>query len=415
MLQLSVNLPELRDMAKKIPQMGTTGLMELMKLDIKSQATDFINGLMDCEFELFLGRDKYERISGVQISDRHLRNGHYQRTFAVKGLGRLNVKVPRDRQGKYQTKVLEPYKRNEASIEEDVAILYLLGQSTRSLSLISERLLGTKISAGKVSECSGRLIESVEKWRSRPLTESFKYLYLDGTNFSMRIDKKIVKVCVLVVIGVDENGIKQVIALQAGDKESAGTWRQLFKDLKARGLDKRAVKLGIMDGLPGLEKVFKEEFSEAKIQRCQVHVARNVISKVPRNMKEKVADDMRSVFYADTKKKALLFFEEFKRKYEKDVPSAVKCLESSLHSTLCYLSFPKDEWISLRTTNPIERLNKEFKRRTKSMEIVAGEASCYNLLAVISLRMEVYWKRHPITFQKSLPWFKSKNEFTQEI
>ncbi|PIR35756.1 MAG: IS256 family transposase [Bdellovibrio sp. CG11_big_fil_rev_8_21_14_0_20_39_38] len=407
MLQLSVNLPELREMAKNIPQLGANGVMDLMKLDIKSQATDFINGLMECEFELFLGRDKYERVSGLQISDRILRNGHYQRTFAVKGLGRLNVKVPRDRKGKYQTKVLEPYKRNEASIEEDVAVLYLLGQSTRSLSLISERLLGTKISASKVSECSGRLIESVEKWRSRPLTASFKYLYLDGTNFSMRIDKKIIKVCVLVVIGVDENGVKQVIALQAGDKESAGTWRQLFKDLKVRGLDKRGVKLGIMDGLPGLEKVFREEFPEAKVQRCQVHVARNVMSKVPHNMRQKVADDMRSVFYSDTKKKSLIFFDEFKMKYEKDIPSAVKCLESSLDSTLCYLSFPKEEWISLRTTNPIERLNKEFKRRTKSMEIVAGEASCYNLLAVISLRMEVYWKRHPITFQKSLPWFKS--------
>ena len=415
MLQLSVNLPELREMAKNIPQLGANGVMDLMKLDIKSQATEFINGLMDCEFELFLGRDKYERISGLEISERHLRNGHYQRTFAVKGLGRLNVKVPRDRQGNYQTKVLEPYKRNEASLEEDVAILYLLGQSTRSLALISERLLGTKISAGKVSECSGRLIESVEKWRSRPIVENFKYLYLDGTNFSMRIDQKIVKVCVLVVIGVDENGVKQVIALQAGDKESAGTWRQLFKDLKVRGLNRHAIKLGIMDGLPGLEKVFKEEFSEAKVQRCQVHVARNILCKVPQNMKQKVADDLRSVFYAESKKKALLFFEDFKRTYEKEIPSAVKCLEGSLDSTLCYLAFPKEEWLSLRTTNPIERLNKEFKRRTKSMEIVAGEASCYNLLAVISLRMEVYWKRHPITFQKSLPWFKSKNEFTQEI
>ena len=307
---------------------------------------------------------------------------------------------------KYRTKVLEPYKRNEASLEEDIAILYLLGQSTRSLSLISERLLGTKISASKVSECSGRLIESVEKWRTRPLTEPFKYLYLDGTNFSMRIEQKIVKVCVLVVIGVDENGMKQVLALQAGDKESAGTWRQLFKDLKARGLSKDAVKLGIMDGLPGLEKVFAEEFSSAKIQRCQVHVARNIMSKVPHGMKEKVADDIRSVFYASSKTKALEFFTEFKKKYEKDVPSAVKCLESSLESTLCYLAFPQDEWLSLRTTNPIERLNKEFKRRTKSMEIVAGEASCYNLLAVISLRMEIYWRKHPITFQKSLPWFK---------
>jgi putative transposase len=406
MLQLSVNLPELREMAKNIPQMGTNGFLELMKMDIKSQATDFINGLMDCEFELFLGREKYERISGVEISERHLRNGHYQRTFAVKGLGRLNVKVPRDRQGKYQTKVLEPYRRNEASIEEDVAVLYLLGQSTRSLALISERLLGTKISASKVSECSNRLIESVEKWRSRPLTETFKYLYLDGTYFPMRIDKKIVKVCVLVVIGVDEFGIKQVVALQAGDKESAGTWRQLFKDLKARGLNKEAVKLGIMDGLPGLEKVFKEEFPEAKIQRCQVHVARNVLCKVPQNIKQKVADDIRSIFYASTKDKSMEFFAEFKRQYEKDIPSAVKCLEGSLEATLCYLSFPKEEWVSLRTTNPIERLNKEFKRRTKSMEIVAGEASCYNLLAVISLRMEVYWKRYPITFQKSLPWFK---------
>ena len=344
MLQLSVNLPELRQMAKNIPQLGANGVMDLMKLDIKSQATDFINGLMDCEFELFLGRDKYERVSGVEISERHLRNGHYQRTFAVKGLGRLNVKVPRDRQGKYQTKVLEPYKRNEASIEEDVAVLYLLGQSTRSLSLISERLLGTKISAGKVSECSGRLIESVEKWRSRPLTEKFKYLYLDGTNFSMRIDKKIVKVCVLVVIGVDENGVKQVLALQAGDKESAGTWRQLFKDLKVRGLNKQDVQLGIMDGLPGLEKVFKEEFPEAKVQRCQVHVARNILCKVPQNMKQKVADDLRSVFYAESKKKALSFFEDFKRNYEKEIPSAVKCLEGSLESTLCYLSFPEEEW-----------------------------------------------------------------------
>jgi putative transposase len=406
MLQLNVNLPELRDMAKKIPTMGSAGLMELMKLDIKSQATDFINGLMDCEFELFLGRNKYERVSGIEISERHLRNGHYQRAFAVKGLGRLTVKVPRDRGGKYQTKVIEPYKRNEASLEEDIAILYLLGQSTRSLSLISERLLGTKISASKVSECSGRLIESVEKWRTRPITEPFKYLYLDGTNFAMRIEQKIVKVCVLVVIGVDENGMKQVLALQAGDKESAGTWRQLFKDLKARGLNKDAVKLGIMDGLPGLEKVFTEEFSSAKIQRCQVHVARNIMSKVPHGLKEKVADDIRSVFYASSKTKALEFFAEFKKKYEKDVPSAVKCLESSLESTLSYLAFPQEEWLSLRTTNPIERLNKEFKRRTKSMEIVAGEASCYNLLAVISLRMEIYWRKHPITFQKSLPWFK---------
>ena len=208
------------------------------------------------------------------------------------------------------------------------------------------------------------------------------------------------------VIGVDEKGVKHVLALQAGDKESASNWRELFKDLKARGLNKKLIKLGIMDGLPGLEKVFIEEFPEAKVQRCQVHVARNVLCKVPHKMKQEVSDGIRSIFYASSKKKALGFFEEFKNKYTKDHISAVKCLESSIDSTLRHFDFPDDEWLAIRTTNPIERLNKEFKRRTKSMEIVAGERSCYNLLGVISLRMELYWKRHPITFQKSLPWFE---------
>ena len=192
-----------------------------------------------------------------------------------------------------------------------------------------------------------------------------------------------------------------------------GTWRQVFKDLKSRGLNKDKVQLGIMDGLPGLEKTFLEEFSSAKVQRCQVHVARNVLCKVPRKIKQEVADDVRSIFYSASKNKAQNFFKEFKSKWESEIPSAVKCVETSLESTLRYLEFPEDEWVALRTTNPIERLNKEFKRRTKTMEIVAGESSCYNLLAVISLRMEVYWQKHPITFQTSLPWFKSREEFTQ--
>jgi putative transposase len=413
MLQLNVNLPELRELAKKIPEMGSAALLDLMKIDIKSKASDFINELMNYELELFLGREKYERHQGLQFTQRHLRNGHYQRTFSIKGFGKLNLRIPRDRKGYFKTKALEPYKRNEANLEEDLALMYLMGQSTRGVSLISERLLGTKISASKVSECSGRLIEAVEKWRLRPITEKFKYLYLDGTNFSMRIDEKVTKVCVLVVIGVDISGVKQVLSIQSGDKESASCWRVLFKELKQRGLDKNLIQLGIMDGLPGLEKVFREEFPKGKVQRCQVHVAKNVMTKVSRNLRQEVADEVRSIFYAKSKNKALTFFRDFKLKFSREIPSAVKCLESSLESTLCYLSFPEDEWISLRTTNPIERLNKEFKRRTNSMEIVAGESSCYNLLAVISLRMEMYWKNHPINFQKSLPWFNTEKEFTQ--
>jgi putative transposase len=404
MLQLSVNVTELKEFAKQLPDLKQ-GLFPLMRLDLKQTATDFLNDLLEAEFSLFLGRDRYQR-DAVEVSSRVLRNGHYQRSFAVKGLGKLLIKVPRDRNGKFKTKALEPYKRMEASLEEDLAMMYLMGLSTRCLSLISKRLLGTKVSHQKVSECAGRIAESVESWRTRPITEVFKYLYLDGTNFSMRIDGSVEKVNVLVVIGVTDSGHKQVIALQAGDKESAPNWRELFKDLKARGLEAEKIQLGIMDGLPGLEKVFLEEFKKSKIQRCQVHVARNILSKVPHKMKQKIADEVRSVFYASSEEKAKEFFTNFKSKYDSEIPSAVKCLEASLNETLTYLKFPKEEWKALRTTNPIERLNKEFKRRTKPMEIVAGEKSCYNLLAVICLKMELYWKRHPITLERALPWIK---------
>lgn len=413
MLELKINAPELRDYVKSIPKIKEQ-IFDLMRMDVKEVATDFINGIMDAEFELFIGREKHVRQTFISFTERNYRNGHYHRSFMVKGLGKLSIKVPRDRIGAYQTGVLDKYQRTETALKEDVAIIYLMGVSTRSLSLISKRLLGDKISHSQVSQCASSLCESVEKWRCRPIDEEIKYLYLDGTNFKMRIDGSIELVTVLVAIGVTESGHKKVLALQAGDKESATSWRELFKDLKARGLDKNKIQLGIMDGLPGLEKVFIEEFPKAKVQRCQVHVARNVICKVPRKLKQEVADDMRSIFYCKTRVKADSFMKEFKVKWNKDIPSAVKCLESSIDSTLRYLEFPEDEWIALRTTNPIERLNKEFKRRTKSMEIVAGEASCYNLLAVISLRMEVYWKKYPLSFKHALPWFKEQREFTQD-
>jgi putative transposase len=233
----------------------------------------------------------------------------------------------------------------------------------------------------------------------------------------MRIDGSIERVPVLVVIGVTERGQRMVLALQAGDKESASCWRELFKDLKRRRLDGNKVTLGIMDGLPGLEKVFKEEFPKAKVQRCQIHVTRNVLAKVPRKLKKVIADDVRSIFYASSKNKALKFFKQFEEKWEKDLPSAVKCLKNSLEATLTYLNFPEEEWISLRTTNVIERLNKEFKRRTKPMEILAGERSCYTLLAFICLKMELHWRSNPVgKVAYNLPFFKklAEKNFTQK-
>jgi putative transposase len=183
--------------------------------------------------------------------------------------------------------------------------MYLTGISTRTLSLLSTKLIGRSLSPTEVSNATTELKQAVEKWRVRDLSrEKIKYFFIDGVNFRMRIAGSIGLVPVLVAIGVREDGTKLVLSLQSGDKESASAWREFFKDLKKRGLDRSLVQLGIMDGLTGLEKVFQEEFSHAKIQRCQVHVARNVLAKVPKNIKQAVADDLRSIFYASSRKKA---------------------------------------------------------------------------------------------------------------
>ena len=344
------------------------------------------------------------------------RNGSYDRNYTLKGIGKVAVRVPRDRNGDFETQVIPRSKQYEDALREDLCVMFLSGVSTRTLSLISEKLIGRKICATEVSKASSQLAEAVEAWRQRDLSvEPIKYLYMDGTLFSMRIDGTIEKVPVLVVIGVTETGHRTVLGLQSGDKESATSWREMFKDLKKRGLDASRVQLGIMDGLPGLERVFTEEFTKAKVQRCQIHVARNVLAKVPKKLKKNVADQVRSIFYASSKSKAIEFFESFKAMREKDLPSAVKCLENSLNSCLTYLQFPQEEWVCLRTTNVIERVNKEFKRRTKPMEILAGERSCYTLLTFVCLKMELHWRSKPIgKVAANLPFMKemAENNFT---
>ena len=406
-MNIEITVPEAMELFKSI-QASPEQLFEMMRLDIQQIAGDYLSALLDKERDIFLGRDKYERMEGPS----NHRNGYYPRKYTLKGIGEVDVSVPRDRNGEFEQHILPRRKQYEDAVAQDLSIMFLAGISTRSLSMISNHLIGRAISHAEISNTNRELTESVEKWRTRDLGQfPMKYLYIDGVNFDMRMAGSIEKVSVLVVIGVTENGNKMVIAMQAGDKESASSWREVFRDLKSRNLDGTKIKLGIMDGLSGLEKVFVEEFPESKTQRCQVHVARNVLAKVPKKLKELVADDVRSIFYASTKKKALELSDVFKTKWDKDLPSAVKTLEQSLESCLMYLQFPEDEWLSLRTSNVIERLNKEFKRRTRSMEILAGENSCYRLLAFISLRMELHWRSNPVgKVRKNLPCFK---EFTQ--
>lgn len=412
-MKVEISVPEVVSIFKEI-QGQPERIFEMIRVEIRDNVGQYLSKLMDLERTRFLEREWYEHGQG----DVNHRNGSYPRNFTMKGIGEVQVEVPRDRKGEFKTRVIPRSKRYEDELRQDLSVMFLTGVSTRTLSMISTRLIGCKISPTEVSNANKELIDAVEKWRTRDLSaEKIKYLFLDGVNFDMRIDGSIEKVPVLVAIGVTETGQKLVLGFQAGDKESAPTWREFFKDLKKRGLDGSKMILGVMDGLPGLEKVFKEEFPKAKVQRCQVHVARNVLAKVPKKLKKAVADDMRSIFYASSKSKAMEFFDIFKDRWQPDLPSAVKCLENSLEACLTFFICPEEEWISLRTTNIIERLNKEFKRRTKPMEILAGENACYTLLAFICLKMELHWRSNPIgKVRRNLPFLKELEDkkFTQK-
>jgi putative transposase len=412
-MKMEISVAEVHELINEIRQQPNDSLFDMIRANIQETVGQYISELMETELTGFLGRDRYERAEG----ESNHRNGSYGRKFAIKGIGQVGVKVPRDRKGEFTTQVLPRSKQYEDALREDLCAMFLSGVSTRTLALMSERLIGRRISPMEVSNASRELCDAVESWRERDLgSEPFKYMYIDGTLFSVRVHGSVEKLPVLVVIGVTEEGYRTVLAVQSGDKESATTWRELFKDIKRRGLDTGRIVLGIMDGLPGLEKVFLEEFPNAKVQRCQIHVSRNVLAKVPRKLKKTIADEVRSIFYASSRKKALEFFDQFKSRWQKELPSAVKCLENSLESCLTYLQFPEEEWICLRTTNVIERVNKEFKRRIKPMEIVAGERSCYTLLSFICLKMELRWRSKPIgNVAVNLPFFKrlAENNFTQ--
>jgi len=411
-MRLNISVPEVITIFNEI-QKQPEKLFTMIRAEIRNSVGKYLTELMNTEMTHFLGRAPYERIDG-KINHR---NGSYGRKFTLKDIGQVEVNVPRDRKGEYKTRIIPRSIQYEDELRQDLSLMFLTGISTRTLGMMSKRLIGRKISAGEISNANKSLIDAVEKWRNRDLSEeSIKYFFVDGVCFHMRIGGSIETVPVLAAIGVKDTGHRLVLGLQSGDKESASNWREFFKDLKKRNLEGHKIELGIMDGLPGLEKVFKEEFPKAKVQRCQVHVARNVLAKVPKKLKKTVADDVRSIFYASSKIKAMEFFSQFKQRWEKDLPSAVKSLERSIESCLTFFNFPEEEWISLRTTNIIERLNKEFKRRTRPMEIVAGEHACYTLLAFICIKMEMHWRSNPIgKVRKNLPFFKKfePENFTQ--
>ena len=341
---------------------------------------------MKAEIELFLGQPD---------ETGNKKNGYVSRSFGIKGIGQLKLRVPRDRAGRFSTNVIPANRHYDEETEKDLAMLNLAGLSSRMLAQLSSQLLGIRVSAQEVSNALHTIIPAAKAFLTRPLGDrKWMYLYVDGTNFRVR-RSTVAKEPTLVVLGVDETGRKSVLSMVQGDKDNRRAWESVFAELKERGLDGSDVKLGIMDGLPGLADAFVNAFPTAGAARCWVHKARNVFPRVPHRYQAAFKADWDKVAYANGLDAARAQFEALKARWAKDAGDAVECMERDLDALLIHYAFPQEHWHALRTTNPIERINKEFKRRSKSMEVV-GPGGLKALLAFTALRLEWGWAIQPI-------------------
>lgn len=389
LMKLVIKVKDVVSLAKRFEESPVAAMREVVE-EMQQGFKAVLEKTMEAEIALFLGGPE---------GHENKRNGYLSRTFAIKGVGAISLRVPRDRKGKFISKVVPPRRRYDEAIERDLALLNLAGLSTRMLSLLSKNLLGIKVSAQEVSNALHKIIPAAKAFLERPLdNRKFKYLYVDGTNFKVRRTTVDIEPT-LVVLGVDETDRKSVLAMVQGDKDSKGAWEMVFAELKERGLDASAVQLGLMDGLPGLDAAFRDAFPRARVARCWVHKSRNVFPRVPKRYQAQFKPDWDAVQYADNKAAATTAFNHLKDRWHRLCGDAVACMEKDLGALLMHYEFPQEHWDALRTTNPIERVNKEFKRRSKSMEVVSAEG-LKGLLAFTAMRLEYGWQTTPITSRK---------------
>lgn len=389
LMEVVVKVRDVVDLAKRFEESPGDAMREVVA-SVHQGFKATLERVMDAEIALFLGSE---------AGKGNKRNGYVSRSFAFKGLGVVELRVPRDRKGEFVSKVVPPRARYDEALEKDLALLHLAGLSTRTLSLLSKSLLGMKVSPQEVSNALHKIVPAAKAFMERSLADRrFKYLYLDGTNFKVRRSTVELEPT-LVVVGVDETDRKSVLAMLQGNKESRTSWEMVFSELKSRGLDSSAVQLGIMDGLPGLATAFEGAFPGARAARCWVHKGRNVLPRVPRRYEAAFKSDWDAIQYAAGRAAAETAFEALKLRWGDDCGDAVESIEKDLGALLVHYDFPEEHWDALRTTNPIERVNKEFKRRSKPMETI-GPEGLKALLAFTAMRLEYGWLTTPITSGK---------------
>jgi len=363
---------------------------EAVKRDVQARVREGVKAVL----EELLQEEMTEHLEAgyreLTPTRRGERNGRYTRNLVTPAGKIERLEVPRDREGEFVTEVFERYKRMTGNVEEAVLEMYLSGISVRKIAGVTDSLSRVRIGKDAVSRIASRLKEQQKEWRERPLGEKeYPYLYLDATYLKVRWGASVTSMALLACVGVDEEGFREVLAVEVAGTEKGAAYASLLRGLLDRGLS--GVRLVVSDDHEGIKTAVASELPGVEWQRCVVHFQRNVLAHVPASSVGEVAEDLKAIFKVRRRKTALALAEEFVELYGERFPKAISVFEAGIADALAYLRYPGSHHARIRTTNMLERLFKEVKRRTKVVGVFPNETSASTLATEIALRSGEEW------------------------
>ena len=367
----------IHDVLKLLTDDGFNGMGGAIRL--------LINEAMRLERHVYLGADPYERSEDRQ----GYANGYKAKTVKTR-IGELKLAVPQVRDGGFYPSTLEKGIRSERALKLALAEMYVQGVSTRRVAAITEQLCGFEVTSSQVSRAAKELDPILEQWRNRPLG-AYPYVYLDARYESVRNNGTVVKSAVLVAIGVSETGHRKILGTSVAISEQEAHWRDFIKSLQTRGL--HGVQLFISDAHEGLKAARRAVYPSVPWQRCQFHLQQNAQAYVPKQeLKAKVAADIKNIFNAPSEEEAKRLLSQLLEKYEKSAPRLVAWAEKNLTEGFTVFQFPVEHWRRIRTSNVIERVNEEIRRRTRVAGIFPNDASCLRLVSAVLMEISEDWE-----------------------
>lgn len=351
---------------------------------LKNMIEETCQNLLKSQMDNFIKAEPYERNDLRQGQ----RNGSYARELFTR-VGTLVLRVPRDRDGLFNTDLFDRYQRSEKALVTSITQMYIEGVSTRKVTKIVEKLCGTTVSKSQVSVLAGKLDAELAAWRNRPLKDKYPYLIIDARYEYVRKNDRVITEAVCVATGIRADGKREILAIETVNTENETNWSNFFRSLKQRGLS--GVLLVISDNHLGLKKAIRKEFPGSSWQRCQAHFIRNAVDLANKKDKQDIKKIMNDVFnapnYQEAKKRLSKFIEEIQTKNQR----LAQMLDDAAEDVLTCFHFPAAHRKRIRTTNMVERLNQEIKRRTRVVRIFPNSDACLRLITACCIEMSENW------------------------